>query len=593
MPKKTKVTFQNSIQGKFIPRNAPPSGSVFPSGVNDNRFNAKMAELLASSSLNNDENKLVSVKSSQNNSTSNEILSIDSSCVHSKLFHRRIVAMLETFKKSNDDSSISSVRSSHIEHKSQPITFGQLRQATILSAPVQIIDDKLISDQIKEDTEEEKHDKTLSSFVKDTKFNLISTKSKSSTKSQINIERLYYSSSLEQLLDQQNIVTETKNDDKQIQKSTLTVDEILAMHYAKVKQSTNIDSNLLSSSIYSNTSVTSCHIHPSIPQWNSSQNHQHIIPSPQFILNEQNRNRPPPPSYSSSVANGHQTTSTVTEPVQRLIHPSVSSPLFEHVYSGSPISQHLLRGNSSSSFAPIIKNPISNSTIRPPPPRYQSPPSNFERSHSTSSQPSNTVNNASVGFDREFSRLLYGKDMRKTRRQKQKRKAFSDPVKKSIEEARQSIEKTHHRVTMNLNKTHTVQEEEEEENDDEIETKTDRIDVHKQGFNFLSRRHTQRQSNLIKKNLVPANSLLKQRIPSFLRIYSQASSCNDVLLQWHLFNLSELESFNAMMSRLYKNENLARVQLYELYRTALLSVLASKKSLTTNTENDATATITS
>ncbi|CAF3990551.1 unnamed protein product [Rotaria sp. Silwood2] len=290
----------------------------------------------------------------------------------------------------------------------------------------------------------------------------------------------------------------------------------------------------------------------------------------------------------------------LTNPVQRLIHPPVSSSSFEHFYSGSSISQHLLRGNSSfilsnssTSHAPIMKNAISNNSIRLPPPRYQSPPSNVERSHSTSSQQSKTVNNSSVVFDHEFSRLLYGKDTGKTRRQKQKRKAFSDPVKKSIEEASRSLEKTHRRITPNLNKTHQVKEEEEGENDAEIETKTDRKDIHKQELNFPSQRRSQRKSNLSENNLIPANSLLKQRIPSFLRVYSQASPSNDILLQWHLFNLSELESFNTMMSRLYKNENLARVQLYEIYRTALLSMLASKKSLNTNSDNDANTTIVS
>ncbi len=93
-----------------------------------------------------------------------------------------------------------------------------------------------------------------------------------------------------------------------------------------------------------------------------------------------------------------------------------------------------------------------------------------------------------------------------------------------------------------------------------------------------------------KKALIPANPLLKRRIPSFLRVYSQASSSNDILLQWHLFNLSELESFVTMMTRLYKNENLARVQLYEIYRSALNSALASKTSSNTDDENDAITT---
>lgn len=39
------------------------------------------------------------------------------------------------------------------------------------------------------------------------------------------------------------------------------------------------------------------------------------------------------------------------------------------------------------------------------------------------------TNPPQAGFDREFSRLLYGKVDRKSRSQHQKRKAFSDPVK--------------------------------------------------------------------------------------------------------------------------------------------------------------------
>jgi hypothetical protein len=78
-----------------------------------------------------------------------------------------------------------------------------------------------------------------------------------------------------------------------------------------------------------------------------------------------------------------------------------------------------------------------------------------------------------------------------------------------------------------------------------------------------------------KKAIVPANPLLKQQIPSFLRVYSQASSSNDILLQWHLFSLSELESFDGMMKKLYKDENLVRVQIYENYRALLSSKLTS------------------
>lgn len=45
-----------------------------------------------------------------------------------------------------------------------------------------------------------------------------------------------------------------------------------------------------------------------------------------------------------------------------------------------------------------------------------------------------------------------------------------------------------------------------------------------------------------------------------------------------------------MMSRLYKNENLARVQLYEIYRSALHSALALKTLSNTDDEHDAITT---
>jgi hypothetical protein len=77
---------------------------------------------------------------------------------------------------------------------------------------------------------------------------------------------------------------------------------------------------------------------------------------------------------------------------------------------------------------------MNNNSIRPPPPPYKSPTKNFEYSRSallTISDPSlsSQQSKPSAGFDREFSRLLYGKDAGKHRRQRQKRKAFSDPVK--------------------------------------------------------------------------------------------------------------------------------------------------------------------
>jgi hypothetical protein len=273
-----------------------------------------MAELLASSSIINDENELVSTKSSQDETILSEITSNDSPRARSKLLHKRIVTMLETLRKSDDDYSTKPpVKSSHIEYKSQPITFGQLRQATISSVPPTVIEDKSNSHQMTTDNEEKPH-KTLTTFSRDSCSDLTSSTSKSSTKYQINKERLYYSPSLEQLFEQQNLIPSTKKEEEQSQKSSLTVDEILAMYYPKVTVPTNTESHILSSS-YSNTITTTTtntgfYMHPSIPRWNSSQSTLHTIPSHRLVLNEQNRNRPPPPSYSSSVANGQRTASS-------------------------------------------------------------------------------------------------------------------------------------------------------------------------------------------------------------------------------------------------------------------------------------------
>ena len=89
-----------------------------------------------------------------------------------------------------------------------------------------------------------------------------------------------------------------------------------------------------------------------------------------------------------------------------------------------------------------------------------------------------------------------------------------------------------------------------------------------------------------KKAIVPANPVLQRRIPSFLRSYAQASSSNDNPLQWHLFSASDLECYDAMMKKLYKDENLARVQIYENYRILLSSVLISETSVNQQTDED-------
>ena len=117
-----------------------------------------------------------------------------------------------------------------------------------------------------------------------------------------------------------------------------------------------------------------------------------------------------------------------------LVHSSISSSLLEQLYPGSSTIQHLLTDNPSTATLPVTGNTITNSSARPPPPRYQSPSSKTEQSPSTSSQQSkpiisNSNLSPSGGFDREFSRILYGKEPPRARKQKSKRKAFSDPDK--------------------------------------------------------------------------------------------------------------------------------------------------------------------
>ncbi|UJR16293.1 hypothetical protein I4U23_003199 [Adineta vaga] len=592
MSKKKQVTFQSNTPGKFIPRDDPSTASVLHPGVNSTRFNSRMVELLASSSTVNNENEVT-----QNNvklSSDEPILSPltenalpDSSHGQSRVIQRRIVTMLESLRgRGGVGEPVSPLKTptSSIESRSQPITFGQLRQATILSVPpppssaAAVVDEvpptniSLIRSPTDSASVSPSHKHSYRSNVPissqtDPHVDLLSTP--------INPIRMHYSSSLEQLLEQHNVVPRiNENNERQQQhveqpKSRLTVDEILATYYSKLKIPTTIESHTSSSSSLSqppsySSNNSSLNFPPSTLGWTpplSQPNHPIIAP---ILLNEQNRNRPPPPSYSSSVTSGHRPPSSANKIAQHLIRlPTSSSLTREHVHTGPQITQHLSPGN------PML---VANTSTRLPAPRYELK-TNIERSHSALSamtRPNySPTNPPQAGFDREFSRLLYGKEGEKNRRQRQKRKAFSDPVKKSVEEAGRAAEKTHRRVTSHLNKTDTVKEEEETSSD------SYEIDKHEQKL-FLQKR-IQRNRELVKTPIVPPNPILSRRIPSFLVTYSQTASLpNDILPQWHLCSLYELESYNAMMTKLYKDENLTRVKLYETYRALLTSVLALK-----------------
>jgi len=404
-----------------------------------------MAELFASSSdVHTNEHQLVSTPISQDTQVTNaesEVTSIESTNLHSNLLHRRIVTMLETLKTStNDDApatTTTTTTTSQFENKSQPITFGQLRQATIndeKSNPQSTIIDRT-----------DKHLQTWNTVKRESCPDLTSTMKKSQT----NKERLYTAPSFERVHQESNMNSQTKTESEQSQQSSLTVDEILAMYYSKANQSINHESHL-SSPNYANTS-TGFYAHSTQTRWATSVNNLHNIPSnstsvqPRIILQEQNRTRPPPPSYSSSISQSHRTIS-IQNQAQHQINPHVLPPILEHLYPNTYSPSHLLTDNSHSnpspSFVPPIANSATNTTIRPPPPRYVSPSTDSDRSStilstindSTSSsqqtKPSSSPPPATkTGYDREFSRLLYGKDAMKIRRQKQKRKAFSDPVK--------------------------------------------------------------------------------------------------------------------------------------------------------------------
>lgn len=76
--------------------------------------------------------------------------------------------------------------------------------------------------------------------------------------------------------------------------------------------------------------------------------------------------------------------------------------------------------------------------------------------------------------------------------------------------------------------------------------------------------------------LVPANPYLQEEIPHWLAIYFQASAELDYKLRWDMFRLSELECYNAMLTRLYKQELQQIVMQYESYRSALLVEMEKK-----------------
>ena len=264
--------------------------------------------------------------------SSEEMPSNDSSRLPAKSLHRRIVNMLDAFREPTEEPTRAS---SDPSWKSQPITFGQLRQATISSqSPASSV-------RLSRDERSDRHGRLL---VRDNHSDVASRTS--------------------------NSLNQSSADSRITDAPSLSVEEILAKYYPTNEVETS----------------GAFFIHPSTAR----------------LIGDEQSQRPPPPSYSSSLAKKH-------------------------------------RSDLSSEQSSVRYGMETSSTIpqRPPPPRYRSPSSSVDRSHSTISPaenlarvnpPSDTTSNRQQnlpkGFDRQFSRLLYGKD----RRVKQKRKSFSDPV---------------------------------------------------------------------------------------------------------------------------------------------------------------------
>ncbi|KAL3873602.1 hypothetical protein ACJMK2_036698 [Sinanodonta woodiana] len=79
------------------------------------------------------------------------------------------------------------------------------------------------------------------------------------------------------------------------------------------------------------------------------------------------------------------------------------------------------------------------------------------------------------------------------------------------------------------------------------------------------------------RNLVPANPYLNTEIPEWLGVYTKAPPEHDHKLKWELFQKDQLETFDAMLIRLYKQELEKIVMSYEAYRAALLREIDQKK----------------
>ena len=78
--------------------------------------------------------------------------------------------------------------------------------------------------------------------------------------------------------------------------------------------------------------------------------------------------------------------------------------------------------------------------------------------------------------------------------------------------------------------------------------------------------------------LVPANPYLYEEIPYWLQFYFRAAPEHDHKLKWELFRLPELDCYDNVLKRLYKQELETIVMNYEAYRSAMAREMERRRA---------------
>ena len=76
--------------------------------------------------------------------------------------------------------------------------------------------------------------------------------------------------------------------------------------------------------------------------------------------------------------------------------------------------------------------------------------------------------------------------------------------------------------------------------------------------------------------LVPPNPYIHEEIPIWLRVYWKANPTLDHHLKWDLFGLQELECFEVMLNRLFREDMEELVMKYEAMRVTLVQEIEER-----------------